>query len=279
MKSDDSDIQTHYIDALGQAPRLESWRRSTRFARRCEGGRRRAPSRFDAVIVVDAGGNPRDRPVPAISSWKTAPRSRSTIGSRRICLRDITRIRRRDGTTARVIVAPETCYLPESLRIWGWAIQLYAARSRRSWGIGDLADLRRLGTLGRAGGCRDRAHQSARGGFAAHSAAAEPLLSVQPAFSQPALPQGRGGGRGLDAPGSPRDCAARTGAECRTADRPGRGLPSQERSARAHLGSGQPPGAAGTRRLHRGTGRRPARVRHLLRAGGTASVGMARMAE
>ncbi len=30
-------------------------------------------------------------------------------------------------------------------RHWGWAAQLYAARSRQSWGIGDLADLRRLG--------------------------------------------------------------------------------------------------------------------------------------
>lgn len=44
----------------------------------------------------------------------------------------------------RLIVAPATCYLPASYRAWGWAIQLYAARSRRSWGIGDLGDLRRL---------------------------------------------------------------------------------------------------------------------------------------
>ena len=28
---------------------------------------------------------------------------------------------------------------------WGWAVQVYAARSRASWGIGDLADLRTLG--------------------------------------------------------------------------------------------------------------------------------------
>jgi 4-alpha-glucanotransferase len=30
------------------------------------------------------------------------------------------------------------------LKTWGWGIQLYAARSRASWGIGDLADLRDL---------------------------------------------------------------------------------------------------------------------------------------
>ncbi len=45
---------------------------------------------------------------------------------------------------ARLIVAPARCHLPEGLRAWGWAIQLYALRSRESWGIGDLADLRRL---------------------------------------------------------------------------------------------------------------------------------------
>lgn len=55
----------------------------------------------------------------------------------------------------RVIVAPARCWLPSSNgpvaglhsghRHWGWAAQLYAARSRQSWGMGDLADLRRLG--------------------------------------------------------------------------------------------------------------------------------------
>ena len=44
-----------------------------------------------------------------------------------------------------LIVTPGRCYLPKSLRAWGWAIQLYAARSSQSWGVGDLADLRRLG--------------------------------------------------------------------------------------------------------------------------------------
>jgi 4-alpha-glucanotransferase len=39
-----------------------------------------------------------------------------------------------------VLVAPPT--LPESPRTWGWMLQLYALRSARSWGIGDLGDLR-----------------------------------------------------------------------------------------------------------------------------------------
>lgn len=44
-----------------------------------------------------------------------------------------------------VIKRPDGCFLDPELRIWGWAVQLYAARSSRSWGIGDLADLQRLG--------------------------------------------------------------------------------------------------------------------------------------
>ena len=48
-----------------------------------------------------------------------------------------------DGTL--LIVTPGRCHLPDDLRTWGWAAQVYAARSRESWGIGDLADLRRLG--------------------------------------------------------------------------------------------------------------------------------------
>jgi 4-alpha-glucanotransferase len=41
----------------------------------------------------------------------------------------------------RVIVSPDRCFLPEDLKTWGWALQLYALRSRSSWGIGDLHDL------------------------------------------------------------------------------------------------------------------------------------------
>ncbi len=48
-----------------------------------------------------------------------------------------------EGRRRRLIVSPGRCWLPEQ-RTWGWAVQLYAARSRESWGIGDLGDLRSI---------------------------------------------------------------------------------------------------------------------------------------
>jgi len=47
-----------------------------------------------------------------------------------------------------VVAAPERCYQPGALaaggRVWGPAVQLYALRSERNWGIGDFGDLQRL---------------------------------------------------------------------------------------------------------------------------------------
>jgi 4-alpha-glucanotransferase len=53
------------------------------------------------------------------------------------------RMRTRDGRDRSLIVSPGRCWLPERPS-WGWAVQLYAARSGASWGIGDLGDLRAL---------------------------------------------------------------------------------------------------------------------------------------
>lgn len=72
-----------------------------------------------------------------------------------------------------VIVGPGHCYLPEE-RAWGWTVQLYATRSRLSWGIGDLGDLRTL--------TRWAAEQGA--GFVL----VNPLHAVAPTFPQQASP-------------------------------------------------------------------------------------------
>jgi len=56
------------------------------------------------------------------------------------------RLRTADGHTRLLIVSPGRCWLPPNSRAWGWTVQLYAARSRASWGVGDLGDLRAIRT-------------------------------------------------------------------------------------------------------------------------------------
>jgi len=53
-------------------------------------------------------------------------------------------LRSRGGAERPLIVHPGRCHDSVGPRRWGLAVQLYAARSRASWGMGDLADLRRL---------------------------------------------------------------------------------------------------------------------------------------
>jgi 4-alpha-glucanotransferase len=78
------------------------------------------------------------------------------------------------GPVTQLVVTPGRCHLPPDLHTWGWAVQLYAARSRASWGIGDLADLRDL-----------QAWASAQG---AGVLALNPLHAAGPALPQQASP-------------------------------------------------------------------------------------------
>ena len=55
------------------------------------------------------------------------------------------------GAERRLIVSPGRCHLPGQRR-WGWSAQLYATRSDRSWGMGDLADLEHLSKWARGQG-------------------------------------------------------------------------------------------------------------------------------
>ncbi|BBX67563.1 4-alpha-glucanotransferase [Mycolicibacterium psychrotolerans] len=50
------------------------------------------------------------------------------------------RLHTRDGQEVTVVAAPPQ--VPTAPDTWGWMLQLYALRSARSWGIGDLGDLR-----------------------------------------------------------------------------------------------------------------------------------------
>ena len=56
------------------------------------------------------------------------------------------------GPVTRLIAAPGRCHLPPDLREWVLSVQLPACRSAESWGVGDFADLRALGTWAAARG-------------------------------------------------------------------------------------------------------------------------------
>ncbi|HET9948024.1 MAG TPA: 4-alpha-glucanotransferase [Longimicrobiales bacterium] len=77
------------------------------------------------------------------------------------------------GSERSLIVSPGRCPLPPR-RAWGWAVQLWAARSRASWGMGDLADLRRLGAWA--------------SGLGAGMMLTSPLLAVAPTAGQQRSP-------------------------------------------------------------------------------------------
>ncbi len=230
-------IETNYVDALGRR------RRTSRSAR--------------AAVLAAMGGDP-DAP-PADGNG--AVRLLRPGDSRRLAAAaDLTL---EDGTVLRVerslppdlpigyhhlrvlgadrptllIVGPGKAHLPEGLRLWGWAAQLYAVRSRRSWGMGDLGDLRRL------------ARWSARE-LGAGFLLLNPLQSVAPGTPQepsPYFPSSRlfrnplylrieevpgakAAGRVARAPGR-----GRPGPQPRTVHRPRRRLPAQARGPRTAL--------------------------------------------
>ena len=82
------------------------------------------------------------------------------------------RLRTADGAARMVISAPARFPQPE--RGWGWAVQLYAARSRESWGIGEFRDLGRIARSARQAG--------------AGSVLISPVHAAAPCFPQQSSP-------------------------------------------------------------------------------------------
>ena len=88
--------------------------------------------------------------MPAYHGWQgevveTEPEVADAI------LRAMGASRRRPPQVRAPILDDKPC-APGPDRAWGWAIQLYALRSRESWGVGDLTDLRRFGRWARSAG-------------------------------------------------------------------------------------------------------------------------------
>jgi 4-alpha-glucanotransferase len=59
------------------------------------------------------------------------------------------RLRLRGGGERALIAGPGRCFLPEALRTWGFAVQVYSLHSALSRGIGDLGDLRTIAAWAR----------------------------------------------------------------------------------------------------------------------------------
>jgi 4-alpha-glucanotransferase len=117
------------LDAMGPAPDPTAWPPVV-VTRTGRDGPWRPPEGEPVSLVLEGG---EERALPAQPPGDLPPGRHRVVG--------------RTGATT-LVVAPGRCHLPPALegggRAWGWAAQLYAARSRASWGIGDLGDLATL---------------------------------------------------------------------------------------------------------------------------------------
>jgi 4-alpha-glucanotransferase len=120
-----------------------------------------APDDTVTAILDAMGASDRDPPPPTLETVRldhpmpSAPRGRLVLeeggevtvaGPLPADLPAGYHVMHPDGRPAYgLVVSPGRVPLPRA-EIWGFSAQLYATRSASSWGIGDLADLRRLGT-------------------------------------------------------------------------------------------------------------------------------------
>ncbi len=110
------------------------------------GGAADGPPERPAAWVVHAG-----RAEPLLGPCELALEDGSELRAEAELPRDLPigyhELRPLDGGPAtRLIVTPGRCHLPDGLRAWLFTVQLPACRSATSWGIGDLADLRSIGS-------------------------------------------------------------------------------------------------------------------------------------
>ena len=93
------------------------------------------------------------------------------------------------GDRRLVIAAPE--YLPQPRRQWGFAVQLYAARTRDSWGIGDFRDLATIARCARDARRRQHPHLAGERRRSRAAPAEQPVLADVPRVVQPAAHRAR----------------------------------------------------------------------------------------
>jgi 4-alpha-glucanotransferase len=150
------------LEAMGPAPEPTAWPPVV-VTRTGRSGSWRRPEGEPVSLVLESG---EERQLPAELPGDLPPGRHRLEG--------------RGGATT-LVVAPGRCHLPPALegggRAWGWAAQLYAARSRSSWGIGDLGDLAEL--------------LATTAPLGARFALLNPLHAAQPAEPSPYNPSSR----------------------------------------------------------------------------------------
>ncbi len=182
-------------------------------------------------------------------------------------------------TTNLFVVAPRS---PRAARQWGWSTQLYATRSRSSWGSGDLADLAELARWADASGAGLLAHNPLGATLPIAVQQPSPYSPVLAAFLVARLPAHRGrrvlGRRAGDRRPPRRGGSGRASTERHAADRTRRGLAAEGRCTRGAVGPGtrQRPLPTAARRRR---GRLPvAQLRRVLPARGALRVRLVRLA-
>jgi 4-alpha-glucanotransferase len=132
----DADVVVKVLGLLEVDARSPTDRRRE-LARLAESAR---ADRLAPTIAVRTGGDPQALPGAALLVAEDG----SEIALRGQLPGDLMpgwyRLHTRDGQEATLVAAPPR--LPAAPTTWGWMMQLYALRSARSWGMGDLGDLR-----------------------------------------------------------------------------------------------------------------------------------------
>ncbi|MGH7765119.1 MAG: 4-alpha-glucanotransferase [Candidatus Dormibacteraceae bacterium] len=88
--------------------------------------------------------------LPSYFGWQ-GDLKETPLETEQAILRAMGATRERPPRLRRPGLQPDPCAQAPN-RAWGWAVQLYSLRSRQSWGVGDLADLRRFARSARRAG-------------------------------------------------------------------------------------------------------------------------------
>jgi 4-alpha-glucanotransferase len=146
---DELGIWPRHTDAFGRTRELDPQAAATIIAAMGLEPGAPVPQHHDRVMVLPQGS---DQQLPA---GRLVLEDGGTLRVEGILPPDVPLgshlLARDDGLATTLHVCPARCRTPVG-RHWGWAVQLFATRSARSWGIGDLEDLRVLAAWSRTVG-------------------------------------------------------------------------------------------------------------------------------